>query len=117
MLFANSVDFRTAEWREFRRINQGKPMKLERILGIVLLAPLVCTFAFGDDAPPDNAKPEPKIDAKSDARNVRIIKPFSELNDLTPEQTQKLREIHKKYLEQIKAIELQQRQELMSVLT
>ena len=40
--------------------------------------------------------------AKPDTKGVRLIKPYSDLKDLTPEQTTQLKEIHKKYADQIK---------------
>ena len=83
---------------------------------VVLLVLLASVPLFADDGGADPPKTPPPP-AKSDTKNVRIIKPFSELKDLSPDQTEKLREIHKKYLEQIKAIEAQQHQELMAVLT
>jgi hypothetical protein len=82
------------------------------LLVLLLTAPLVA-----DDGGADPAKTPPPPPAKPDTKNVRIIKPFSELKDLSPDQTEKLREIHKKYLDQIKAIEAQQHQELMAVLS
>jgi hypothetical protein len=77
-------------------------------------------FAADDERPADvkpEAKTETKPEAKPDTRNVRIIKPFSDLKDLTAEQTERMKEIHKRYNDQIKAIEAQQKQELMAVLT
>jgi Spy/CpxP family protein refolding chaperone len=92
-------------------------MRTRHILGVVLVTMIALStapsVAKADDPPPDAPKPQ----AKPDTKNVRIIKPFSELKDLSAEQTEKLREIHKKYLDQIKAIEAQQHEELMAVLS
>jgi hypothetical protein len=62
-------------------------------------------------------KPDNAAAAKADTRKVRIIKPYSAMKDLTAEQTERMKEIHKKYLDQIKKLEDQQREELMAVLT
>ena len=55
--------------------------------------------------------------AKPDVKGARLIKPYSDLKDLTPEQTTKLKEIHKKYADEIKDLEAKQKDEMMTVLT
>lgn len=88
-------------------------MKMQRVSGVVLVA-LLAISAIGYAAEGD--KPMPKTDAK-DLKGVRLIKPYSDLKDLTAEQTTKLKEIHKKFSEQIKALEAQQREEMATILT
>jgi len=88
-------------------------MKLNRVLAASLVA-LMAISSAGYAAEGD--KPMPKNDTK-DLKGVRLIKPYSDLKDLTPEQTTKLKEIHKKFSEQIKALEAQQREEMATVLT
>ena len=88
-------------------------MKLQRVLGTSLVA-LLAFSAIGYAAEGD--KPTPKTDTK-ELKGVRLIKPYSELKDLTPEQTVKLKEIHKKFSDQIKALEAQQKEEMTTVLT
>ena len=83
------------------------------VLGASLVALLSLSIAgFAADA----GKPAAKGDAK-DVKGVRLIKPFSELTDLTADQTIKLKEIHKKFSDEIKALEAQQKEEMMAVLT
>jgi hypothetical protein len=73
-------------------------------LGLLTVAG-ACLLAHAADAP------------TSDTRNVRLIKPFSELKDLTPEQTEKLKVIHKKYLDDLKVLETKQREDMMAALS
>jgi hypothetical protein len=54
---------------------------------------------------------------KVDTSKTRIIKPFSELKDLSAEQVEKLKVIHRKHLDAVKALEAKQHEELMDVLT
>lgn len=88
-------------------------MKMQRVSGVVLVAWLAVS-AIGYAAEGD--KPMPKNDTK-ELKGVRLIKPYSDLKDLTAEQTTKLKEIHKKFSEQIKALEAQQREEMATILT
>ena len=105
-----------------------------RFLGIALAAffsMTLITYAGAGDKPavtnpadaanpadpkPDAAKPDPRADLK-DIKNVRIIKPFNELRDLTAEQTIRLKQIHRRYSDEIRALELKQKQEMMDVLS
>ena len=89
-------------------------MKMRVVLGASLVALMSISIAgFAADA----GKPVgSKGDAK-DLKGVRLIKPFSELSDLTADQTTKLKEIHKKFSDEIKALEAQQKVEMMAVLT
>jgi DNA phosphorothioation-dependent restriction protein DptG len=65
----------------------------------------VSVMAFAQDAP------------KPDTKGVHLIKPFSELKDLTPDQVTKLKEIHKKYLEEWHALEAKAKEDSMAILT
>ena len=60
-----------------------------------------------------------KPDAKgtTETKNTRLIKPFSELKDLSPDQTEKLKVIHRKYLDEVKVLEAKQHDDFMAVLT
>ena len=85
-------------------------MKLSSKLGFSLASLLaIAVVSQAADAP----KPDPKTDLKG----VRLIKPYTDLKDLTADQTIKLKEIHKKYSDQIKALEAQQKDEMAAVLT
>ena len=86
-------------------------MKIRTTAGVLLAALLMSGVGFAADG--DKPKVEPKVDVKG----VRLIKPYSDLKDLSADQTVKLKEIHKKYSDQIKAIESQQKDEMMAVLT
>jgi Spy/CpxP family protein refolding chaperone len=90
------------------------PMKLRAMLGVSLVA-LMAISAVSFAADPE--KPAVKPDAKPDTKGVRLIKPYSDLKDLTADQTTKLKEIHKKFVDQIKALEAQQKDEMAAVLT
>ena len=94
-------------------------MKLRSLMGLSLVAVLACSvlsFAADDKPPVTPVKPDAAKPA-ADTKGVRLIKPYSDLKDLTAEQTTKLKEIHKKYGDQVKAIEAQQKEEMMAVLT
>lgn len=81
-------------------------MKLHTILAISFVGLLaVATLGHAADA------------AKPDVKGVRLIKPYSDLKDLTADQTTKLKEIHKKYSDEIKDLEAKQKDEMMMVLT
>src|SRR2546423_15433128 len=95
---------------------------------LILTGTLLTLVAFvlrADDRPPGDetkptvtdVKPDTTTPAKPDTRTVRIIKPYSALKDLTTEQTERMKEIHKKYLDRIKKLEDEQREELTAVLT
>ena len=81
-------------------------MKLHMILAISLVGLLaVATLGHAADA------------AKPDVKGARLIKPYSDLKDLTPEQTTKLREIHRKYLDEVKDLKAKEEDQMMAVLT
>jgi Spy/CpxP family protein refolding chaperone len=84
------------------------------IAAAALIALSATTFAADGDKP---ATPAGNSVSKSEVKGVRLIKPYSELRDLTPEQTTKLKEIHKKYAEEIKDLEAKQKEEMTAVLT
>ena len=89
-------------------------MKMRAMLGAALVALMaISAVSFGADP----EKPAAKPDAKPDTKGVRLIKPYSDLKDLTADQTTKLKEIHKKFADQIKALEAQQKDEMTAVLT
>lgn len=79
---------------------------------------LLSTAAYAEDAKPaaDAPKAEAKPEVTTGGRG-RLVKPFSELKDLTPEQTVKIKEIHSKYLAEIKALSAKDKEESMAVLT
>lgn len=89
-------------------------MKLTKLAGLSAALMIgLSSLAFAADEPKTDTKPE----AKPDGKATRLIKPWSELKDLTPEQTEKLKVIHRKYLDEIKALEAKQAEELNGVLT
>jgi len=59
---------------------------------------------------PDKAIEKPK-------KAVRIIKPYSDLASLTEEQRQQIADIHKKVVDEIKAIQLKEEQDVLALLT
>jgi hypothetical protein len=77
---------------------------------------LVLAVAAGLWAQPTTAPSgaESKPDAN---KNVRLTRPFSELKDLTADETTQLKEIHKKFLEDQKALEKKEFDDEMAVLT
>ena len=91
-------------------------MKLRSILAPSLAAFLALS-AITFSAVSFAADPKPAAAKSDDVKGVRLIKPYSDLKDLTADQTLKLKEIHKKFSEQIKALEAQQKEEMSAVLT
>ena len=90
-------------------------MKLRSMIAAALAGIVaISATTYAADAPPPADKPAAKAD---DVKGVRLVKPYSDLKDLTADQTQKLKEIHKKYLDQIKALEAQQKEKMAAVLT
>ena len=95
-------------------------MKMRAFVGaslVALLALSVAGFAADGDKPAVPADKPNTPKAEANVKGVRLIKPYSDLKDLTAEQTTKLKEIHKKYSDQIKALEAQQKDEMAAVLT
>ena len=99
---------------------QEPSMKMRVMLGaslVALMAVAATGYAAEGDKPATIDKPvSTKAEAK-DVKGVRLIKPFSDLKDLTADETIKLKEIHKKIDDQIKALLAQQKDEMMAVLT
>ena len=91
-------------------------MKTRNLLGAALAALLLASTATyaADGDKPDTT---PKTEAKPDTKNTRLVKPFSELKDLSADQTEKLKAIHRKYLDELHALEAKQHEESMAVLT
>jgi Spy/CpxP family protein refolding chaperone len=77
---------------------------------------LLATAAYADDK---SAASETKTETKTEtvAPRGRLTKPFSEIKDLTPEQTAKIKEIHSKYLAQINELRGKDKEESMAVLS
>src|SRR5258706_16174125 len=82
--------------------------------GIVLLA--LAAIAYAADEKLD-AKADAKADAKIDTSKTRVIKPFSELKDLSAGQVEKLKVIHRKHLDAVKALVAKEHEDLMDVLS
>jgi Spy/CpxP family protein refolding chaperone len=85
------------------------------IAAAALIALSAATFAAEGDKPATPAAGNAA--SKSDVKGVRLIKPYSDLRDLTPEQTTRLKEIHKKYSDEIKELEARQKEEMTAILT
>lgn len=88
-----------------------------RVRGTVLMGGLVMLAgtAFLVAAPAANRGDS----ANSTARrsNVRLTKPWSEMNSLTDAEKNKILEIHRKAVEQIHEIETREKQDIMALLT
>ena len=82
-------------------------------LGLSLI--LVATVGLWGQ--PSTAPSVEKNDPKEPIKNVRLVKPFTELTDLTADQTAQLKEIRKRYHEEIAKLEAKEKEESMAVLT
>jgi Spy/CpxP family protein refolding chaperone len=86
-------------------------MLLSAGFAVALLVGSAALHAADDAAKPDNATPTHVT------RGGRLVKPWSDLKDLTSEQTEKLKEIHAKSLAQMSEIRAKEKEECMAVLT
>jgi len=104
-----------------------------RAIAAIAVVVLVSRFVVADEkADPKqsdqkqltSAKAEGKSDAKgdaqtagqSDARAVRLTKPWKDLASLTEEQKRKINEIHRKSTQEVKAIEQREHDDIMALL-
>jgi Spy/CpxP family protein refolding chaperone len=62
------------------------------------------------------AKKETKSSAQAEAKPVRLTKPWRDLTSLTDEQKQKINQIHRKSVADVKAIEQRERDEITALL-
>jgi Spy/CpxP family protein refolding chaperone len=88
--------------------------------GMLLIAGFAVALLVGSAAlhADDAAKPDNATPAHVTPRGgSRLVKPYSDLKDLTSEQTEKLKEIHSKYLAQMSEIRAKEKEESMAVLT
>lgn len=95
-------------------------MKFRTMLGCGLAALLtIATAVYAAD----DAKETPKTDTKAEApavtsgRSARLVKPYSDLKDLSSDQEAKLKSIHAKYLAQMNEIRAKEKDESMAVLS
>ena len=90
-------------------------MKSRMLVSAVFAVALIVGSAglhAADDATKSDATP-----ARPTRGGARLVKPYSDLKDLTSEQTDKLKEIHSKYLAQMAEIRAKEKEECMEVLT
>jgi Spy/CpxP family protein refolding chaperone len=80
--------------------------------GFVLALIIGSALYAADDATKSDATP-----AHVTRGGGRLVKPWSDLKDLSYEQTDKLKEIHSKYLAQMSEIRAKEKEECMEVLT
>lgn len=99
-------------------------MTFRTMLGCGLAALLtISTAAYAADDKKDDAKETPKADTKTEAppvtsgRSARLVKPYSDLKDLSSEQEAKLKSIHAKYLAEMNQIRAKEKDESMAVLS
>jgi hypothetical protein len=103
----------------------GKERIVRLALSALAVVVLVCVPARADDAtkkPTDGAskvaaQSAAKKQAKAEARPVRLTKPWSNLASLTDEQRRQINQIHRKALEDIKAIDQRERADVMALLS
>lgn len=101
-----------------------------RALAALAVVVLVCGPVRADDdtakKDPDGAakaaaqpaaKKETKSSAQAEAKPVRLTKPWRDLTSLTDDQRQKINQIHRKSVADVKAIEQRERDEIMALLS
>jgi len=89
---------------------------MRAMLGLGLSAVLLTTVFVWGQATTLPSGTGGKADAKESIKGVRLVEPFSDLEDLSPEQTTQLKEIHKKYHDQIAQLEAKEKQESLALL-
>lgn len=62
----------------------------------------------------DKSKSEQRVDKP---KTYRLISPYNKLESLTAEQEEQLKAVHGRYLEQIKSLQQQEKEEMMAILT
>lgn len=82
------------------------------------------TAVYAADDKKDDGKETPKTETKAttdapvtSGRSARLVKPYSDLKDLSSEQEAKLKSIHAKYLAQMNEIRAKEKDESMAVLS
>jgi len=92
-------------------------MRAVPALAVVLLASV---FVVADDTP-TKADKKPAASAKADkaaeAKPVRLTKPWKDLSSLSEDQKRQINQIHRKAVEETKAIEQREKADIMALLS
>ena len=92
-------------------------MKLRWVIGTMCVMLAAMTWVRGEDkpaAPADQAKPAA---AEKKPASGRMAQPWSKMSSLSEEQKDKIKAIHAKALEEIKAIRDKERADIVALLT
>src|SRR5438309_12022292 len=100
---------------------RGNSMKFRTMLGGGLAALLaISTATYAADEKKDDAKETPKAETKTaeapvpSGRSAKVVKPYSDLPDLSADQQAKLKSIHAKYLAEMNEIKAKEKDETMA---
>ena len=85
------------------------------VVGALAVALCLSSYSLSEEAHHHSEADKAQKQAKT--RKARLIAPYNKLESLTDEQRDKLQEIHAVYLEKIKALQEEERQQMLAVLT
>jgi len=84
-----------------------------RRINLMLLGILVCTLALFAHAAPTTKPSSPT----TKPAGMRLFAPYSKMNSLTDDEKEKIHEIHRKYLDDLRDLERKQTDEIAALLT
>jgi Spy/CpxP family protein refolding chaperone len=91
---------------------------MKRFIAVALLLTAFVAAGTYSIAIADDAAGKPKPEKKDKAPKApKLTKPWSELSDLSDDQKSRISDIHKKAVDEMKAIQERERQDIMAVLT
>lgn len=86
------------------------------LLVAVMLAGSSSRVVGADEKSPDAAKPAAVEKESKKAKSVRLTKPWKQISSLSDEQKTKIADLHKKALEEKKAVEQREHEAIMALL-
>jgi len=92
-------------------------MKLRALWGVGLCVVLLAGVGLWGQATTVPAGTPSKPDPNEAIKGIKLIEPFSDLSDLSDAQKIQIKEIHKKYREQIAQLEVKEKHEEMALLS
>jgi len=95
--------------------------RLNWLGGVVALALIASAPVRGEEPKKEESKPveKPAVIVKKEkpAKPARLTKPWSEMADLTDEQKASINDIHRKALDEKKAIDAKEKEDILALLT
>jgi hypothetical protein len=92
-------------------------MMVAMVIGFAMVTHAEESASDVDKPKSEKAEKAAKADKPEQPKTYRLIAPYNKLPSLTDEQQERLKAIHGRYLEQIKVLQQQEKDEMMAVLT